>query len=152
MNMERYTFSQFMSSLIKIESMITDFYKDLAEKIESGDLHDMLVKFTQESLKRLESLNRVTQLSIVEFSLEHITGLNLEDYVLHVDRVIKDERYNAINKATMLENIMQELYSQASKKTTYASPDASELLERFSQESSKRKLKLLRLLQTSKTD
>ena len=141
-----------MSSLIKIESMINDFYKDLAERIGRGDLHDMLIKFSQESLKRVESLNRVTQLSTVEFSLEHITGLKLEDYALQVDRVIKDERLDAVNKATTLESIMQELYSQASKKTIYASPDASDLLERFSQESSKRKLKLLPLLQTSKTD
>jgi len=141
-----------MSSLIKIESMINDFYKDLAERIGRGDLHDMLIKFSQESLKRVESLNRVTQLSTVEFSLEHITGLKLEDYALQVDRVIKNERLDAVNKATTLESIMQELYSQASKKTIYASPDASDLLERFSQESSKRKLKLLPLLQTSKTD
>lgn len=139
--MEKYTFSQVISALIEIEQGVAQFYENLSKDVKDKALREVVSMVIQESLDRVKSLNRVRQLTVTEFSLEPITGLNLEYYMLQLNR-IREEGPHTLNRAAELEETLQKLYKEASATIICASPDASELLAQFSRESQKRKIKL----------
>jgi translation initiation factor RLI1 len=141
MDMEKYTFSQVISTLVEIEQGLAQFYEHLSKEVKDKTLKELVSEAVQESLARAESLNRVRQLTVTEFSLEPITGLNLEHYTLQINMIREEDPYS-LDKAVELEDTLQKLYQEASARILSASPDASELLVQFSRESRKRKLKL----------
>ncbi|MEM2902387.1 MAG: hypothetical protein QXO32_06635 [Candidatus Bathyarchaeia archaeon] len=140
--MEKYTFSQVISALIEVERGVAQFYEHLAKEVKDKALRETLSQTIRESIGRVESLNRVRQLTVTEFSLEPITGLNLEHYTVQINKMREGSQYS-LEKAAELEDALQKLYEEASATIIYASPDASELLAQFSRESQKRKLKLI---------
>jgi len=140
---DRYTFSQVMSSLIELESMITEFYRASAERAKLGELREIFLAFEKANLKRRDSMGRVRRETVIEMSLEPITGVELSKYKFEVKRAIEDENLDDLQKALALEAIIQDLYGKASKKVAYVSADTSELLNRLAQESLERKGTLL---------
>jgi len=136
---DRYTFSQVVSLLIELESTIAEFYKASAERTSRRDLREVFLALEKANLKRRESLSRVRQGTVIEMSLEPITGLQLEEYELHVKRVMEDGNLDDLQKAIALESITQDLYGRVSDKVANVSADTSELLSRLSQESLERK-------------
>jgi len=136
---DRYTFSQVMSSLIELESMIAEFYRASAERSELSGLKELFLAFDRANQQRIGSLDKVRRETIIEMSLEPITGLELGKHRLRVKRTIKDENLGNREKAVALEGIMQDVYSKASRKLEYVSAEACELLNRFHSESSRRK-------------
>jgi len=140
----RYTFSAVMSFTIEIESKLVNFYKTAAERVEQTKLKELFSTFFKRSLDRRDTLTRVRRETVIEMTLEPITGLKLKEYALQIERIIKDEEANYLEKAIKLEGINLELYDKASVRVKYTSADASEVLNRFSQESANRMNALLK--------
>jgi len=139
----RYTFSQVVSLLIELESTIAKFYAASAERARRRDLREIFLTFEKANLKRRESLSRVRQGTVIEMSLEPITGLQLEKYELKAKHAMEDGNLDDLQKAIALESITQDLCRGVSDKVANVSADTSELLSRFSQESLERKHILL---------
>lgn len=140
---DRYTFSQVVSSLTELETTMTQFYRASAERASYGKLREVFLTFEKANLKRRESLSRVRQGTVIEMSLEPITGLQLKEYEFHVKRKMEDRKLDDLQKAIALESITQDLYDKVSDKVASMSADTSELLRRLSQESSERKRTLV---------
>jgi len=136
---DRYTFSQVMSSLIELESMIAKFYRASAERSEPSGSKEIFLAFEKVNRQRIDSLDRVRRETVVEMSLEPIAGLGLGEHMLHVKRMIEGESLGDAQKAIALEGVMKDIYRQASRKLEYVSAEACELLNKFSMESSRRR-------------
>ena len=135
---DRYTFSQVMSSLIELESMIAEFYRASVERSQASSSKEIFLTFEKANRQRMSSLDKVRRETVIEMSLEPIMGLALEEHRLHVRRVIEDRNLGDRQKAMALEDIMQGIYSEASRKLEYVSAEAFDLLNKFSLESSRR--------------
>lgn len=140
---DRYTFSQVVSTLVELQSVVAELYKASAESVESSDLRELLLTFAKSSQEGIESLTRVRRETVIEMSLEPITGLRLDDQRLSVKQIIADQNLDHRHKAIALEQIVQDLCNKTSEKVAYISADTSELLKRLSEESSNRKSRLL---------
>jgi len=136
---DRHTFSQVISSLIELESMIAKFYRASAERSEISGSKEIFLAFEKANRQRIDSLDRVRRETVVEMSLEPITGLGLGEHMLHVKRMIEGESLADTQKALALESVMKDIYCQASRKLEYVSAEARELLNKFSIESSRRR-------------
>jgi hypothetical protein len=140
---ERYTFSQVMGKLVEFESKITNFYKMYADKITSEELRESIATFSKDSERRIELLTRVRQQTIVEMTLEHVTGLKLGEFSIVFEKTVGDRQIDDLRKAFIIEDFMKKTYSEASKKVAYTSADAGELLDRLSQENGERQKVLM---------
>jgi len=136
---DRYTFSRVMSSLIELESMIAKFYRASAERFELSGSKEIFLAFERANQQRIDSLDRVRRETVVEMSLEPITGLGLGEHMLHVKRMIEGKSLGDTQKAMALEGVMKDIYRQASRKLEYVSAEACELLNKLSMESSRRR-------------
>jgi len=135
---DRYTFSQVMSSLIELESMIAEFYRASVERSQASSSKEIFLTFEKANQQQMSSLDKVRRETVIEMSLEPIMGLALEEHRLHVRRLIEDKNLGDPQKAMALEDIMQGIYREASRKLEYVSAEAFDLLNKFSLESSRR--------------
>ena len=135
----KYTFSHVMSSLVELESKLTEFYREAAKRTHQNELRDTFSSFSEKSSTRKDALERVRRESVVEMALEPITGLELQTHSRQIDSVLRDEGMSDLQKATVLESVVQDVYTETSTKVIYTSADASILLDRLSQESLKRR-------------
>ena len=146
MSEDRYTFSNLISFLIELEEKITEFYRAAAEKVIQDELRETFLSFSREDSKHKNSLSKVRRETVVEMSLEPITGLKLEERFLLINSVLKDNSLNDLKKALALEEMMQELYITASKRVIYISADMSVLMDGLSEDNSRRKVYIDRAL------
>jgi len=135
---DRYTFSQVMSSLIELESMIVEFYRASVERSQASGSKEIFLTFEKANQQRIGALDKVRRGTVIEMSLEPIMGLALEEHRFRVRRVIEDRNSGDRQKAIALEDIMQGIYRIASRKLEYVSAEAFDLLSKFSLESSRR--------------
>jgi hypothetical protein len=138
----RYTFSQVMSQLIELESMMAEFYRSSAEKIESTGPKSLFLEYEAASRRRIDSLDKVRRGTIIEMALETIAGLELDEVKLRIGRTIESKGEGDRDKAAVLEGIMQSVYSKTSERLQYVSAEAGELLRRFQLESLRRRERL----------
>ena len=135
----KYTFSHVMSSLVELESKLTEFYREAAKRTHQNELRDTFSSFSEKSSTRRDALERVRRESVVEMALEPITDLDLQTRSRQIDTVLRDGGMSDLQKAIALESVVQDVYSETSTKVIYTSADASILLDRLSQESLKRR-------------
>jgi hypothetical protein len=105
----------------------------VSEKTTRSDLKNILLSFIEDSLKREELLNKARRETVIEMSLEPITGIRLTEYLTNVVNLIDNNSINDLNKLIEIVDLMYELYNNISKRVIYASVEASMLLENFSQ-------------------
>jgi len=137
---ERYTFAALISFLMQCENKLKEFYEAAAQKTDQTKLKSLFHTFSEQNLEHKGKMEKARRETLVEMALEPITGLRLNDCVAQIDAIIKNDNMNSVEKAVILEKVMQKLYSEASSKVMNASADTGELLSRLFQESVDRRL------------
>jgi phosphopantetheine adenylyltransferase len=117
----------------------------VSERTTHSDLKNILLSFIEDSLKREELLNKARRETVIEMSLEPITGIRLTEYLTKLVNLIDNNSINDLNKLIEIVDLMYELYNNISKRVIYASVETSMLLENFSQVNYKRIPLLLNL-------
>jgi rubrerythrin len=140
---DRYTFSMVMNFLIELEDKIANFYKEAAERVRQDGLKELFLSFNRRNLERRDTIDRVKRETVLEMTLEPITGLRLENYIQRIDDIIRNEKAaDPIDKSLRMEEIVYRLYNEVSVKVMYMSAGTSEMLKTLSKENANRRNKL----------
>jgi len=134
---EEYTFSELMGILTDIEERVSKLYEKMAQKIEDVKLKDLFLSFSKKSLQQTEKITETRRKTVTEMTLEPITGLKIGEKLAEIDNMFKSEEFT-FDKLVKLENVLSELYKNATKKVSHISADVSFLLDNLSKEHKKR--------------
>jgi len=139
---DRYTFAALISLLMQFENKLIGFYEATAKKTEQTKLKSLLNSYSERNREHRDKMEKAQRETVIEMALEPIMGLRLNERLAQIDTTIKDEKMDSVEKAIMLEKIMQKLYAEASSKVMNISAELSELLRQLSQESANRETEL----------
>ena len=134
---ERYTFSSLMTLLIETEEKLGQLYEAMAKTTDHPKLKFLLSDCHKNSLKRMETMRRARVESVVEMTLQPITGLRFTEPMAKIRAAIESKSVS-IEKAMTIERALSELYSMVSPKIMQISADTGELLLTLSRESTER--------------
>jgi len=134
---ERYTFSSLMSLLIEIEGKLGQLYEAMVKTTDEPKLKSLLSDYHKNSLKRMEMMRRARVESVVEFTLQPITGLKLTEPMAKMHAAI-ESKSPSLEKTMTIEKAVSELYVIVSPKIIQISADTGELLLTLSRESTER--------------
>jgi len=142
MNEERYTFSSLLSKLIEIQDRLAVFYGSMEEEssLAAGGALSSFAKDCEGIKRELEKIKRE---SIIEFALEPISGLRLNDLSNRIEEATSNKNHDVYEKVKMIEEEKQRLFSEVSKKLAPMSAEVSQLLLNANKKSNRR-LELLR--------
>jgi ElaB/YqjD/DUF883 family membrane-anchored ribosome-binding protein len=142
MSEERYTFSSLLSKLIEIQDKLEDFYKTSA-KHSNKELAKFFSLFLKECEEIKNEIEKAKRESVIEFALEPISGLKINDFLKRFEEVILDKEINNHRKAEIIEEEIAKLFSETSKRISHMSAEVSQLLMSASKKAKKR-LEILR--------
>ena len=139
---EKYTFGSLMSLLTESERKLRELYEAAARISSDPKLKVLLSDFGRNSSKRIEKIRTARIETVVEMTLESITGLRLNELLTRINATIENGRMSNLQKLLTLERAISELYSRTSSKVRQISAETGELLAALSDESKERLLEL----------
>jgi hypothetical protein len=144
MDEERYTMSSLLSRLIDVEVRAVNFYTSsrIGADGELSNYFQIFSKEHQDIATKIETTKRET---IVEFTLEPISGVEIEKYLKGIDETILNRQITAIDKATIIEEQISQLYGDVTGKIAHISGEANQILLN-SNKKAKKRLDILRSL------
>ena len=135
---QKYTFSSLMTLLIESERKLGQFYEGMRAGTDQTKLKSLMSDYAKKSLGRMEKMRKTRVETVVEMTLEPITGLNLDELLEEFNSTAESRRLTDFQKAMTLERTISELYARASPKIMQISAETSELLTALSRESADR--------------
>ncbi|MFQ5761657.1 MAG: hypothetical protein ACE5PO_01360 [Candidatus Bathyarchaeia archaeon] len=132
---EKYTYSSLVSTLLRCEDKLSEFYNTLASQAEREDHRTHFTTLQQKCVERKNAMERIRRETIVELALESISGINLSSFLSGIDRISQSTNKNYLEKAEAAERLTQEVYNQTSAKVASISAEMSDLLSRLARES-----------------
>jgi len=142
---EKYTYSGILSKIAVLEEKIRDFYEKSLEKL-SGKAKKLFEEYAKETNEWIDKINWTRQMSVLEMTLEYITGVPLEETINDIEKIISDESKKLIEKAIEIEKKVSKIYDVSADKIYFMSMDASFLLSEMAKKSRERIEKLSKLL------
>jgi len=139
---DRHNFAALISLLMQFENKLIGFYEATAKKTKQTKLKSLLNSYSERNREHRDKMEKAQRETVIEMALEPIMGLRLNERLAQIDTTIKDEKMDSVEKAIMLEKMMQKLYAEASSKVMNISAELSELLRQLSQESVNREAEL----------
>lgn len=139
---ERYTFGSLMSLLTESERKLKEVYEAAAKTSNDPQLKALLSDFGRNSSKRIERIRTARIETVVEMTLESITGLRLTEPLTRINATIENGQMSNLEKLLTLERAISELYSRTSPKVKQISAETGELLTALCDESTARVLEL----------
>ena len=140
---EKYTYSSLLNNILELEKRVKALYEKLSEE-SSGTLAEIFREFAVKSEDRINRVNWTRQMTVLEMTLEYITGIPLKRAIEEVDEIIRSKS-GPIQKAIKVEEILSKIYKISSDKIGFMSMDASLLLDEMARESSERIKRLIGL-------
>jgi len=124
--MSEYTLGSLLSTLMEIEGKVADFYQNASS---DGDdvIKSLFILYSKEHKDIKEKIEAVKRETVIEFTLEAISGLDLSSHVSKIMETIKDG-LKSINRAIIIENELSKLYLSVSERVAHMSGEASQLL------------------------
>ena len=139
------TFGAIIKFALNLENTASAFYESAIKIITNQTLNELFEKLYQRKQKRIHILTRVRRENVTETILEHITGLNSDDYELISPPTSEIDEQNLCNSAARMEGIALDFYNAAAIKIGFLY-EAADAFERLSEENNEYKEKLLALL------
>ncbi len=122
---ESYTFSALMRQVMEFEKILGEISGKMAEKFPGKKT---LRELSEDSRKNVESLEKLVRETVVEMTLEPITGIDLAELT---------EKFGEMNDGTEPEKIIEacnslsELYAEISSKVKQMSAETSMYLKKI---------------------
>ena len=140
--MELGTFGAIIKFALDLENAASGFYESTMNITTNQTLNDLFKKLHQRKQKRIQLLTRVRRENITETILEHITGLNSDDYELIPPPSNEIGEQELCDLAVRMESIALDFYNAAAIKIGFLY-EAADAFERLSEENNEYKEKLL---------
>ncbi len=132
------TVDEILDFAIEREQAAADFYTNLAERVSSAWMKDMLLSFSKEEMRhkgKLKSVKKGEKLLSPEY---HVQDLKISDYLVDVEPQDDISLQDAMIVAMKREKAAYRLYSDLAVKVT--DPELKELFLGLAQEEAKHKL------------
>ena len=123
---------------IEREQAAADFYADLAERVDSAWMREMLLEFSQEELRHKGKLKSVKKGEKLLSSQQQVQDLKISDYLVDVEPSPDISLQDAMIVAMKREKVAYRLYTDLAAKAE--SPEMKELFSGLAQEEAKHKL------------
>jgi hypothetical protein len=125
--MSEYTLGSLLSTLMEIEGNVADFYQNASS---DGDdvIKSLFILYSKEHKDIKEKIEAVKRETVIEFTLEAISGLDLSSHVSKIMGMIKADGLKSINRAIIIESELSKLYLSVSERVAHMSGEASQLL------------------------
>jgi hypothetical protein len=139
------TFGAILKFALNLENGASAFYDSVVKKIENQTLRAMLEEFYRRKKKRIQLLTRVRRENVTETILEHISGLNGDDYQAVPTIPEELNELQICELSAKMEERIHEFYNVAAIKIGFLY-EAADAFERLAEENIENKEKLLALL------
>ncbi|MGD0330363.1 MAG: hypothetical protein ABSB40_07960 [Nitrososphaeria archaeon] len=129
--------SSLLNKLIDIEVRAGNFYANsrIGTGGELSNYFQIFSKEHQDTATKIETTKRET---IVEFTLEPISGMEIEKFLKRIDDTTLNRQITAIDKATIIEEQISQLYTDVAGKISHISGEANQILLNSNKKAKKR--------------
>ncbi len=141
MSEEKSTFSLLLSRLAEIEEKCASFYMNTSTQVKP-EFKDFFLLFAQQHEKTKNGIERAKVESLVEFALEPIPDLGINEQLKKVKDLIQEKNNLNIQKVITIEKEISKLIEEISNKIGHMSADASQVLS-IAQKRASRRIKVL---------
>ena len=129
---EKYTLSSLLNKMKDVETTFSSFLYDISSSLENDDpLKQIIQELISTSNKRLKDIEWVKSF-VVEMTLEPITGLNINEYLSKMNKIVNDGSIEVHKKFELLLKTQLNLYDKVAKAVEYISIEAANLFREFS--------------------
>ncbi|MEM3404293.1 MAG: hypothetical protein QXJ17_07150 [Nitrososphaeria archaeon] len=122
-----YTLGSLLSTMIEIEGKVVDFYKNINSNLDE-ETKSLFYLYSEEHKGVKEKMEAVKRETVIEFTLEAISGLNLSIHINKIMETIKADGLDGGKRAVTIERELSKLYLSISERVAHMSGEASQLL------------------------
>ena len=140
--MELGTFGAILKFALDLENSASAFYESSIKITTNQTLRDLLEKLFQRKQKRIQLLTRVRRENVTETILEHISGLDSDDYQAIPALPAEPDEQQFCKIASKMEERIHEFFVAAAVKIGFLY-EVADAFERLAEENIENKEKLL---------